>query len=62
MKTLSRLMKGFENAMTATAFAEAGEFGTAREIMREGNRQEKRITGRAESERAKPTLRASGGR
>lgn len=60
MKTLSRLMKGFENAMSATAFAEAGEFETAREIMREG--KEERITGRVDSKRAKQTLRARGGK
>lgn len=62
MKTLNRLMQGFENAMTATAFAEAGEFETAREIMSEGKRQEKRVAGRADSKKVKPSLRARGGR
>lgn len=62
MKTLSRLMKSFENAMTATAFAEEGEFETAREIMSEGNRQGERISGRVDSKRAKPALRARGGK
>jgi hypothetical protein len=62
MKTLSRLMKGFENAMTATAFAEEGDFKTAREIISKGNRQEERITGRVDSKRATQTLRAKGGR
>ncbi|OGW25722.1 MAG: hypothetical protein A2X59_08380 [Nitrospirae bacterium GWC2_42_7] len=62
MKTLSRLMKSFENAMAATAFAEEGEFETAREIMNEGNRQGERISGRVDSKRTKPTLRARGGK
>lgn len=35
MKGLKSLLKKFENAMTATAFAEEGEFSTAREIMKE---------------------------
>ena len=62
MKTLNNLMKSFENAMTATAFAEEGDFKTAREIMNEGSRTEERITGRVDSKRTKPTLRARGGR
>ncbi|MBI5049603.1 MAG: tetratricopeptide repeat protein [Nitrospirae bacterium] len=32
---LKGLLKGLEDSMVATAFAEAGEFETAREIMRE---------------------------
>ncbi len=35
MNWLKRLSKGFEKAMTASAFAEEGEFETARQIMHE---------------------------
>ena len=35
MKGLKKLSKKFETLMTATTFAEAGEFETAREILRE---------------------------
>lgn len=35
MSALRKLFKGFETAMTASAFAEEGEFETAREIMSE---------------------------
>ncbi len=38
---MKRLLKKFETAMTAASFAEAGEHGTAREIMREGKRTRK---------------------
>ncbi|MEC4676984.1 MAG: hypothetical protein VST72_08745 [Nitrospirota bacterium] len=33
---MKKFIRKFEDAMTAVTFAEAGEFGTAREIMREG--------------------------
>lgn len=39
MKSLSRLFSRFETMMTAATFAEAGEFQTAREIMKEGEDQ-----------------------
>lgn len=35
MKGLKRFFKRFEDEMVATAFAEAGEFETAREILAE---------------------------
>jgi len=34
MKVLRRLLKRFEDDMAAAAFAEAGEFRTAREILK----------------------------
>jgi len=34
-KEMKKLFKKFETAMTAVAFAEAGEFDTARQIMNE---------------------------
>ncbi len=41
MSILKNAMRSFENAMVALTFAEAGEFETARRIMREEKRQEK---------------------
>ena len=35
MKTMKTLLKKFETAMVAATFAEAGEFETARQIMKE---------------------------
>ncbi|NCO82768.1 MAG: hypothetical protein COZ31_02690 [Nitrospirae bacterium CG_4_10_14_3_um_filter_44_29] len=35
MKGLKKLVKRFETLMTVAAFAEAGEFETAREILKE---------------------------
>jgi len=44
---MKKLIKKLENIMTATAFAEAGEHDTAREIMREEEkRYDKRDTTR----------------
>ena len=42
MKTLQNLMKRFESGMVAAAYAEAGEFDTAKQIMNEV-RTEKRV-------------------
>ncbi|MBI5410087.1 MAG: hypothetical protein HZA14_12030 [Nitrospirae bacterium] len=49
MKGLKSLFEKFENAMSAAAFAEEGEFDTAREIMREENRPRKKTTKRIEA-------------
>ena len=50
MKGLRKLLAGFDSTMTAVTFAEAGEFETARKIMREeiqgqkpGKRLDKRV-------------------
>lgn len=43
MKGLKKLLKGFEKAMTASAFAEEGEFETAREIIREAEEEVKKV-------------------
>lgn len=50
MKRLRNLLKRFETVMTAETFAEAGEFETAREIMREEEPQYKRISKKADRE------------
>ncbi len=47
MKGLKKLFEKFERAMSAAAFAEEGEFDTAREIMREEKRPTKRAIKRA---------------
>jgi len=46
MKTLTRLFARFEDIMSASAFAEEGEFETAREIMRKGEAPQERMTRR----------------
>ncbi len=46
-----------EQAFTAAAFAEAGEFETAREIMREGDRDVKRDE---QVKRPAPSMQAPG--
>jgi len=43
-KTMKGFTKKFEQIFTAITFAEAGEFETAREIMREQTREQKRDT------------------
>ncbi len=52
MKILQNLMKRFESVMVAATFAEAGEFETAREIMREQSHQQKKVSKRKQSYRA----------
>ena len=53
------LMKKLENIFAASAFAEAGEFDTARDIMREDKRPQKvdRVT---PSSRPRKEMRAPG--
>ncbi len=45
---MKRLRKKLENIFTAAAFAEAGEFDTAREIMREPDSRNERISKRSD--------------
>ena len=56
---MKRLMKKLENVFVAAAFAEAGEFDTARDILREDKRPQKldRVT---PSSRPRKELRAPG--
>lgn len=42
MTKMKKLLKKFETAMMAVAFAEEGEFETARQLMREDERETKR--------------------
>lgn len=44
MKKISKISKKLETMMVAATFAEAGEFETAREIMRENTVERKRET------------------
>jgi hypothetical protein len=48
---MKRLAQKFENMMMAITFAEAGEHGTAREIMKNNDRQDK-------TDRLKPSKRS----
>ncbi len=54
---MKKLLKKLENVYAAVAFAEAGEFDTAREIMREEKRTQKRDR---VSPRPRKQLRAPG--
>ncbi|GBE33764.1 hypothetical protein BMS3Bbin06_00279 [bacterium BMS3Bbin06] len=45
MKALRKLLKRFEDEMAAVAFAEAGEFETAREILKSSHADEKASDG-----------------
>lgn len=42
-----KLMKKLEDTFSAAAFAEAGEFETARQILKEGGREDGLKTGKA---------------
>jgi hypothetical protein len=46
MKAFTRLFARFEDIMSAVTFAEAGEFETAREMMRKGVGPRDRVTRR----------------
>ena len=56
---MKKLMKKIEDAMSAVAFAEAGDFETAREIMREEDRPQK-VDRISPIKRARKELRAPG--
>lgn len=48
------LLTGFDRLMAAVTFAEEGEFETARAIMREGERPEKRLSEKPEMRKQQP--------
>jgi hypothetical protein len=48
MKTLEKFRTRFEDTMSAIAYAEAGEFETARQIMNKGEGPQNRVTRRVE--------------
>ena len=48
MKTFTRLFARFEDIMSAVTFAEAGEFETAREMMRKSDGPHNRVTRRTD--------------
>ncbi len=48
------LLSKFDRMMVAVTFAEEGEFETAREVMREGERSKKRTTDRPEMRKQQP--------
>ncbi len=50
MKALTRLFARFEDIMSAVTFAEAGEFETAREMLRKGEGPRDRVTRRMDRE------------
>jgi len=54
---MKKLIKKLETLMTAAAFAESGEHDTAREILKEEKRLEKREITRP-TQRPRPRLRA----
>jgi hypothetical protein len=58
-KKMKRLMKKLENVFAAAAFAEAGEFDTARDILREDKRPQ-RVDRVTPSSRPRKELRAPG--
>lgn len=60
MKGLRKLFERFEITMSAVAFAEAGEFNTAREIMREKERLEGKIDRKVKRDnRPRPEVNAA---
>lgn len=48
MKTLGKLINRLDTIMASAAFAEEGEFDTAREILRDANSQNERAAKRVE--------------
>jgi hypothetical protein len=58
-KKMKRFMKKLENVFAAAAFAEAGEFDTARDILREDKRPQ-RVDRVTPSSRPRKELRAPG--
>ena len=49
MKGIKKMLEKFQTVMSAAAFAEAGEFMTARELMREEKRTRTQPVKRAEA-------------
>jgi hypothetical protein len=56
--TMTKLMKRFETLMAAAAFAEEGEFQTARQILREAEKQESQRPTATKRPSNRPVLRA----
>lgn len=57
-KTMTKLMKRFETLMAAAAFAEEGEFQTARQILREADKEETQRPTATKRPSNRPVLRA----
>jgi len=56
MKGLRKLLNRFDDVMAASAFAEEGEFDTAREILRDANSQNERATKRVDRPQTRPVV------
>jgi hypothetical protein len=60
VNNMAGLMKRLENMFVAATFAQAGEFDTARDIMREDKRRPQKVDRITPSSRPRKELRAPG--